>query len=365
MLKQLDELLARLRRLEDFGSSSVLAADDDRQFQNSGNQEENTVVRMGEGDAQNEGKLPSSIQPPEQGSVGVSSDKLGSHECVSVTGSPTHPPLAAQQTDVASESDDPDEAWKTFLFGDQASDELEKAAFEEARQDAARLLRPSDSSTYSDEKPDSQHHSNLATAGSLYAYDDETTSDSTGGRLPNDNSASMQVAPSNSPAGTDLPPMLDSSDGICQAPSLEVNADHSIGLVPLSSTDVSCATGSISAHDVESRGLSSDADASTTTSMAVVPPRSNCGVSEASAQVDHFRFAPPKLFVGRRSDSRVAKKAGLGIGLTKRQRGRPRKRAGDGRVDIRALPNYTSDPIEDFEDKTQQPKSIFPALELA
>lgn len=47
-----------------------------------------------------------------------------------------------------------------------------------------------------------------------------------------------------------------------------------------------------------------------------------------------------------------------------------KKRANDGRADIRGLPNYSSDPIEEFEEErtvreTRAPKSLFPALELS
>jgi hypothetical protein len=58
----------------------------------------------------------------------------------------------------------------------------------------------------------------------------------------------------------------------------------------------------------------------------------------------------------------------VGISITRRRRGRPRRRANDGRADIRALPNYSSDPIEEFGDDERaqvREHGLFPALELA
>ena len=128
-------------------------------------------------------------------------------------------------------------------------------------------------------------------------------------------------------------------------------------------------------EEMESGTSESHAGAlSTTTSMAVAPPRSDAAPSETGTVGEQqFRFAQPKLFVGSRSNlSQSAHVTGTrpGITLTRRRRGRPRRRADDGRADIRALPNYSSDPIEEFEEEEEMgrdgrvPRSRFPALEL-
>ncbi|KAK3944098.1 hypothetical protein QBC46DRAFT_375338, partial [Diplogelasinospora grovesii] len=104
-------------------------------------------------------------------------------------------------------------------------------------------------------------------------------------------------------------------------------------------------------------------------SLAVKSARSEVGVTEPG---EHFRFAPPKLFVGKRSSqtsSRRPIEAIAPVSLTRpgrgsTRRGRPKKRARDGRADIRALPNYNSDPIEDIQEEDDHPSSIFGALEL-
>jgi hypothetical protein len=99
------------------------------------------------------------------------------------------------------------------------------------------------------------------------------------------------------------------------------------------------------------------------TSMAVEPAQSVAGGGEP-----HFRFAPPKLFVGRRSTpNQVLRPTGAAVPLTfaRHRRGRPKKRALDGRADIRALPNYAGDPIEEIKYDDVSQASLFGALEFA
>jgi hypothetical protein len=84
-----------------------------------------------------------------------------------------------------------------------------------------------------------------------------------------------------------------------------------------------------------------------------------------------FKFARPKLFIGKKLgpvDERrqIALSTAQIRGRTQR-RGRP-TRTRDGRANIRKLPNYGSDPIEEFEedarsDRAQQ-GSIFGSLEM-
>jgi len=78
---------------------------------------------------------------------------------------------------------------------------------------------------------------------------------------------------------------------------------------------------------------------------------------------EQFRFAPPKLFVGSRSSNQHQRNINI-IHATKKGRGRPKKRATDGRANIRTLPNYTSDPIEEFEEVEHSTQSLFPPLEF-
>ncbi|CCF38990.1 hypothetical protein CH063_09938, partial [Colletotrichum higginsianum] len=72
----------------------------------------------------------------------------------------------------------------------------------------------------------------------------------------------------------------------------------------------------------------------------------------------YFRFARPKTFVGRLASSSVHD-AGpilpLSIHPESKKRGRPkrrsRKKAKDGRANIRGLPDHDGDPIEGGSDE--------------
>ena len=275
-------------------------------------------------------------------------------------------PLAAAQRE--STQLDLDDAWKSFVFGSEDSDEVGKAAFDEARHDAARKIVPSDSPRGHGCHVDSELNSNIATIGTMYATRDSETSESAESASPVETSAKTTYGPSST--GTDRGPATDSSEGRVGAPSVEVNPGSSVrsGFGSPDNSDGNTLHSPGNAEE-SSASDSRTGPRSTTTSMAVVPARSDAGASESATPGEQFRFVPPKLFVGSRSNSSHMMKrgteSGVGISLTKRRRGRPRKRANDGRADIRALPNYSSDPIEEFEDEERPRQSIFPALELA
>ncbi|KAK3899428.1 hypothetical protein C8A05DRAFT_18135 [Staphylotrichum tortipilum] len=294
-----------------------------------------------------------------------------------------------------SEGSDPNEAWKTFLFGNEGSDEVVKAAFEEAKHEAVRTLHPSDPPQSSEVKMECDVVSNIATIGTRYTKPDpdafesrhalssdsleSTDAQSTGNfkstDAPTDAWNSMETVLR--PPSNEMDSEPDNSDVPFRAPSIEVNAGTSsasdVGSPPTAEETESTGPGS---EEVESGTSESNTGAlSMTSSMAVAPPRSDAAPSETGTVGEQqFRFAQPKLFVGSRSNlSQPVHVTGSrpGITLTRRRRGRPRKRADDGRADIRALPNYSSDPIEEFEADEEVarggkvPRSLFPALELA
>lgn len=84
-------------------------------------------------------------------------------------------------------------------------------------------------------------------------------------------------------------------------------------------------------------------------SKAVEAPQS---VADGAGIKESFRFAPPKLFVGKLSES-VPPARGVTavkpVTMTKPKRGRPKKKACDGRANIKSIPVYHDDPIEDFD----------------
>ncbi len=295
------------------------------------------------------------------------------------------PALSIQQSRGASDETDTGEAWKTFLFGNEDSDEIEMAAFKEAGQQAARSLRPSDPPVSLDDTPRSDGNSNIATVGTLRPRNESETSESTGIRSLAQVPASLDATYDRSSRSPEEWLALDNPDASVQAPSVEANAGTSSVLgadnvsngreTPpggiLEEVESSCPA---SVGDIESRTSELHTRApSMATSLAVAPARSDAALTETGTTTEQFRFAQPKLFVGSRSNlSQPTRVTGPSVGISlKRKRGRQKKRANDGRADIRRLPNYSSDPIEEFEEETRvvregrTPKSLFPALELA
>lgn len=84
---------------------------------------------------------------------------------------------------------------------------------------------------------------------------------------------------------------------------------------------------------------------SATSNMATV------GSTQVEESESRFRFAMPRTFVGKLVDSNATAQGPplLSHGGGKR-RGRPKKKAADGRTDIRRLPDFDGDPIEEFEE---------------
>jgi hypothetical protein len=85
-----------------------------------------------------------------------------------------------------------------------------------------------------------------------------------------------------------------------------------------------------------------------------------------------FVFARPKLFVGKRSETTRTEgraKPIVQLSINMETRRRPKKRTSDGRPNIKSIPMYNGDPIEDFEEgycqreRTPEP-GLFPVLEI-
>ncbi|XXH04293.1 glutamate--ammonia ligase [Hypoxylon texense] len=84
---------------------------------------------------------------------------------------------------------------------------------------------------------------------------------------------------------------------------------------------------------------------SVTSNMATV------GSTHVEESEPRFRFAMPRTFVGKLADSNPTAQGPplLSHGGGKK-RGRPKKKATDGRTDIRRLPDFDGDPIEEFDE---------------
>ncbi|KAM7193807.1 hypothetical protein V8F33_007596 [Rhypophila sp. PSN 637] len=311
-----------------------------------------------------------------------------------------------QTSDPEPSTEDPEEAWKAFVLRGVDSDDLEQAAFEEAKHDAAMYIRPSDPSSTDSDQHMSDAISNVATVGTQPAdqashltplnEEDEDedrleTDSGLGGCVLASSSIEVEMSTdsyeepeqiSSTPSAGSVvsDPAHRTSVSFTQATTMEVQVSSSrldsgdmisSTRAPIKRPDISSQPPSSSLSEPQppstisalapSSSLSEaqpESTASGLDSVAVQPPNLDTKKSEPN----NFRFAPPKLFAGNRS-SQLRQPAPLQtVRLRKPRRGRQRARASDGRVNIRALPNYNSDPIEEFEDEVRDP--LFPPLEL-
>ncbi|KAK0668879.1 hypothetical protein QBC41DRAFT_225083, partial [Cercophora samala] len=297
-----------------------------------------------------------------------------------------------------------DEGWRSFVFGDDNSDIIESAAFIQASRDAARALQPTESSDLScvTEPADIEHNSTGATGFPPYAVDSSQPSGSVEPWSSLDVPSLGAIASSSvveSDAGIFASHIDRSDQGAPQSNNEDAHSQsiHCASIISKEpDNEVFDGQGYTHLSDEEPtresvgqefpRGEPSRADALepaqyvgsnssgslpasgdlSSIASALAPPRS-VGVKRSGVQgvEEQARFAPPKLFMGSRSQPQERYKAPVVLRATTKRRGRPKRRAVDGRADIRSIPNYTSDPIEDFEDQQPVHTSIFPALELA
>ncbi|KAG6359448.1 hypothetical protein INS49_012969 [Diaporthe citri] len=235
--------------------------------------------------------------------------------------------------------EDENDMWRSFVFGD-SSENLEKA-LEEARRDTARSLRPSLPST------------------STYSYEES------------------QQGFTTSPLGLESIDRRDFAEELCDRTGdvvTTVSASH-VATAGASSADLSSETTSglvetAMRTDQATHGSpSSSSAASNDTSRLLFPSdpmaSSTCEADTSTSNFDTkqlekygepddcFKFARPKLFVGKKIEHVDEQRQ---IALSAPQiRGKPQtrrrqRRTTDGRANIRKLPNYGgSDPIEEFE----------------
>lgn len=237
-----------------------------------------------------------------------------------------------------------DADWMNFIFGER-DEEAQDTLFREARQEAARDLRPSSSSS-------SSHCPNLWPP----SLDHDTETVATCGTFDRENDKDIIRPSSRRSFVFDLDP-----------PDESIYEDLTSSLPETRSVDITHADIEESAidniHDLMIPGTTGSnytiadidsAPAMDSMSTVAQPPESEVG--ETPGQ--YFRFARPKTFVGRLGSSSVHD-AGpilpLSIHPETKKRGRPkrrsRKKAKDGRANIRRMPDHDGDPIEGDSDE--------------
>ncbi|KAK3499902.1 uncharacterized protein B0T23DRAFT_401412 [Neurospora hispaniola] len=222
------------------------------------------------------------------------------------------------------------DAWKTFVFGDDDSEEVERDAFSEARHDAARLIRPYDENSLPSigDGDHSGHDSNIAMAGT-----------SSPGNAEGSNPYERHFAidnPNQSPRKIHEPASTGSQSTATSAEEHVVIPRYT----PFANGHDSVA---VEHPCVDTSPISNKHETAENITIAM---------SDASGESASVAISVPTCPT-------------IAPVSLKRKRGRPRKRARDGRADIRALPNYSGDPIEEIEDDDDAPPpSLFGSLDI-
>ncbi|KAL1874814.1 hypothetical protein Daus18300_003355 [Diaporthe australafricana] len=264
-------------------------------------------------------------------------------------------PVAAVQKQPRNDctQEDDDDMWRKFVFG--GSPENLDQALEDARRDTAKNLRPSlpPTSTSCDESPQDFTTSSLGP-------DSIERRDFAEGLLRLAGDALTTGSPSHVATAGASSAVL-SSEPVSGSPETTMRTDQATRGSTSSSANVNksrlffpndLVTSSIRETDISS--------------LTINPQQ----LESHSESDDCFKFAPPKLFVGKKigrvnEEQQIALSAPQIRGLT--QTRRRQRRTTDGRANIRKLPNYGSDPIEEFEGDSRSDRaekgSIFGSLE--
>lgn len=234
--------------------------------------------------------------------------------------------------------DDDNAAWMGFLFGEE-NDNFKSNTFLQAARDAAKELKPSESSGYSERIisgcPRTQKHNDTD-----LNVDSPTTEQTSYGL----GSSDCPSASHTSIRGSDSSPELHSIRTPQSHDTTDVIVTDSLDLV----------TSNLSAANTSSLdGILSGTESNQATAGSSV-------VAETVQST--FRFAAPQTFVGKLAalgarSGEVApprhpvvhSRDNQGRVRTRRGPRRRKKRNPDGRADIRALPDFDDDPIEESD----------------
>ena len=263
---------------------------------------------------------------------------------------------------------DLDKAWKHFIFADDSATDIEDTVYREVKRDIARNLRPSSTDVsqdiYIDAPKRDQGRSSVRTLPSSDA--DEIPRMSVEFLSSDDGSMSHRAT-------------ICSQDAMVHCiPSLNTHQDGDSSRVGIGHACHTTYTGTRSSSQAEypsceetlsvAQFHATETDlVSESASMMAEPSCSEAGGRRLSLEEHRpFKFAPPKLFIGKNSNpDRPRQLANHGSAKNRKRSGRTRRPACDGRANIKAVPNYHGDPIEDPEDEVRQASSgLFKALEM-
>lgn len=227
-------------------------------------------------------------------------------------------------------------AWMKFVF-DSDSDEFERSAMQEAARLAARQIRPSDSpeeittteasTEYFRSIPRGAESPEVSADAFLGSSDDvaSTTVTSASRMATHGSTAHSSPTKANQPLKTNVTCNIIDDTTPDEYPSLESDTSAMNTLV----------------SDVE-------------TTKATMATSENSDIGKDASQ--RYRFTAPQAFVGKHAQRKKLRRMQMpppdipDTARRNKRKGRQKKKALDGRMSIRELPNFNGDPIEDIED---------------
>lgn len=282
-------------------------------------------------------------------------------------------PASKSEQDIPSKPnilENEDDMWRNFVLG--GSDDNLEHAYEEARKETARNLRPSDASASTDEEDASEATCSRAELPEAFMAPDDSllAIDTPGSADVNDQSpAGVSVASvshraiagnsSPDPLSELNPPYLDTTIRTSQATAGSLNSSSDGFSDLLDEFSRRNEAWSLATREVKNAPLNSN------------PPLPD----KHNRENDSFRFARPKLFMGKQV-SHIGEQRQITLSAPQvRAKSRPhqtrrsqKKGTGDGRTSIRQLPDFSSDPIEDVDEdiriKGGQKPSLFGLLDV-
>jgi hypothetical protein len=263
---------------------------------------------------------------------------------------------------------DSDDIWFKYVFSDTNTEDLHKEVLNEAAKESARNLQEHADARVLRRSPESEFGRNISTAATHgqpsvdateSGVDEDLTSAS--GVSASHNAAIGSSCPATQTGGTTVDGWEGCGGPPYAAPSMQGILSSGTTLSVEQDRSDSGPSGQVTSQSITDI-------ASSFSSKAVEPPQS---VSDNVGAKERFRFVPPKLFVGKLSETVPEDRPVMAVKpvtLTKPRRGRPKKKARDGRANIRSIPIFHDDPIEDFDGfgaQAQAPvvPSLFGALD--
>lgn len=263
-----------------------------------------------------------------------------------------------------SPSKDSDDIWYKYLFSETNTDDLHKQVLDEARKVSLRNVQLQGTQEGSSKTGETDWENNISTAatpGLLSTDATETGEDlaSVSAAVSASHRAAIGSPDTTRTAGTVFHGWEGSGGPPYAAPSMQ-------GSMSTGSTNPVQQDESIGGSDNVGMSQGVSDFTSSFSSRLVDPPQS---VADNPTPKESFRFARPKLFVGKLSESVSTARPNAAVKpvtMEKPKRGRPKKKARDGRANIKSIPVYHDDPIEEFDEAEAQARvepSLFGALD--